>query len=362
MALIHKAREASGSRRAVVALIALVVIGAAGYWIFQHSIYWRIKPLIEFIGQVPFSHMRTCLCTPQREVEFRRDDGLRIRGSLYGHISDHGQPTLLILHGNTPLGRKLALYEILADKLAKRGYLVLTIDRAGSGESDDPFTLGTVEALDAKKDVYAAVDYLRSLQRPESFERYGVHVIAHSGGAIAALSAGIKHPDIKTITLIGPPRRDSELLSLQRWRDYYWHRMQARWQKVYGHSLPAWFTQESYVQWALNNDMVKYVDYFASAKHKPLLLLDGGLESEEDRRFLRDYYHRITQPKRYVTIPSADHYSNTTTFHAGLRALIPFRLDLYDKDVVDRTVAEIGRWIDSASIGKHEREANNRVH
>jgi pimeloyl-ACP methyl ester carboxylesterase len=341
MALTHEAKGTSRFRRAAVALIAFVLISAVFYAIFQHSIYWRIKPLIEFIAQVPLSNIRVCICASQREVEFRRNDGLRIRGSLYGQISDRGQPTLLILHGNTPLGRKLALYEVLADKLRERGYLVLTIDLAGSGESDDPLTLGTLEALGTDKDVYAAVDYLKSLQREESSETYSIHVIGHSGGATPALSAGIEHPDIKTITAIGPPRRVSELLSLPRWREYYWRRMQLKGHQVYGRALPGWFTQELWLKMALENDMVQHIDYFANANHKPVLLLDGGLESEEDKLFLRAYYHRITQPKRYITIPKSDHYSNTIAF---------LRLNLYDKDVVDHTVAEIDRWVATARV------------
>jgi pimeloyl-ACP methyl ester carboxylesterase len=335
MNLRHKVKETS-SVRVTVAVIAFLLISAAGYAIFQHSIYWRIKPLIEFIAQVPVSNIRVCICAPQREVEFRRDDDLRIRGSLYGHISARGQPTLLIIHGNTPLGRKLALYEVLAEKLAERGYLTLTIDRAGSGESDDPFKLGRAVVLDMNKDVYAAIDYLRSLQHAEALQAFGVHVIGHSGGAAPALSAGIKHPDIRTITAIGPPRRIRELFSEPRWRDYYWQRMQKSWKKVYGYSLPAWFTKAMWLERILDNDMVEHIQYFSSTNHKPLLLIDGGLESEDDRIFLQDYYAKITDPKSYVTIPKSDHYANTTAF---------LQFNLYDHTVVNETVVEINQWI-----------------
>ena len=55
-----------------------------------------------------------------------------------------------------------------------------------------------------------------------------------------------------------------------------------------------------------------YNDYFYGG-HVPILLIDGELESEEDKLFLRDTFKNMTEPKRYITLNDTGHYCNTTS-------------------------------------------------
>jgi hypothetical protein len=52
------------------------------------------------------------------------------------------------------------------------------------------------------------------------------------------------------------------------------------------------------------SDFGNYEVYLANLGHKPLLLMDGEREREEDRSYLAAYYGRNAEPKRYVTVPN----------------------------------------------------------
>ena len=140
---------------------------------------------------------------PDRDFKLKREDGLEIGASVYGTKEEGVKPGIILLHGNTPLGRKLAFYRVLSTKLAARGYIVLSIDFAGFGESGDPFQFNTVEALDQIKEVSAALNYLKSLR---NLDKDKIYLIGHSGGAQTAIIFGTRDNDIKKIVAIGPPR------------------------------------------------------------------------------------------------------------------------------------------------------------
>ena len=289
--------------------------------------------VVRFVGKASPTDVRVCACRPDRDVEFSREDGLRIAGSLYGVGDDGVRPAVLLLHGNTPVGRQLPLYRVLARKLADRGYAVLAIDQTGFGESGDPFSLGTAEALDRGKDVRAALDYLATLPGVDP-ER--ISLVAHSGGTGPALQEGVAAPEVRAMVAVGPPRRVLERMADPADQAYFWERARETRQELYGADFPSWYTMEMFVQAAQEGAMERYLDYFAREGHKPLLLMDGELEDEADREYLRRYYESMAGPKGYVTVRGADHYANTMS----LRGLV-----LYDRQAVGETVDAIDRGL-----------------
>jgi alpha-beta hydrolase superfamily lysophospholipase len=93
---------------------------------------------------------------------------------------------VVLCHGGTPLGRRLALFTVAARKLAERGYVVLAVDLRGFGDSERPPRFETAADLDFVQDVTAAVDYLATLRRVDG-SRIGV--VGHSFGAGVAVAA-----------------------------------------------------------------------------------------------------------------------------------------------------------------------------
>lgn len=332
----EKKRKLTRSLKMKIVLLILLLISFSLGSIFGYRLQGRIKGLERLAHKTSAFDLRVCLCQPDKDnIKIQRDDGLTIIGSLYGLKEAQARPGILLLHGNTPHGRKLALYRILAKKLAERGYLVLTIDQAGFGQSGDPFRLGTIEALDPDKDARAALDYLKSLN---NLDQNQIYIIGHSGGVHPAYGVGIEVQSVRKIIAIGPPRRGAKRLSNPSERDYFWKRAQRSYQEVYQKQFPRWYTKEVWLQQiqGANRRGRKLMDYFLQDFHKPLLLIDGELEDEKDKQYLKIYYANMTEPKKYVTIRKSDHYCNTMAIRG---------LTIYSKSVVMETVTEIDQWL-----------------
>lgn len=320
--------------------VAVLYFGAGvvlGEWAHE-KVYSASHHVITFSRKASPLDVRLCRCSPDEDLTFRNSDGLAVAASLWGLGDGAERPGIVLLHGNTPQGRKLPLYRVLAGKLSAKGFLVLTIDFAGSGESEDPFTLGTIEALDRGKDVQAAIDYLKTL---DELDAGRIYLVGHSGGAGQAFGVGITNPDVDGIVAIGPPRRVAERALDPDDREYFWERAKRSRREVQDSEFPSWYTKEIWEGRTLDADIAKYLPYFSSEGHKPLLLIDGELESKEDLEFLRNYFQSIGEPKQYVTIADSDHYANTTRFEW---------LTAYDRTAVRDTVNAIDAWAASQTV------------
>ncbi len=319
-----------------VLLIVSVVSANTGAWGYAAA---KARGLAVFVMKVPLTAVRVCLCSPDEDVRFVREDGLGVAGSLYGVTESQTRPGIILLHGNNPLGRRLSLYKVLATALADRGYTVLTIDLAGFGESDDPFRLGTREVLDAENDVYAAVTYLKTLATTVDTSR--IHVIGHSLGASFAVTAGVEDRQLASVSIIGPPTPIPYWIDNPDRVEYFWDRAKRTRQQIFNDTFPSWYTKSRFAEEHLKRDISNYFDYFTSDKHKPLLILNGELEPAHARELLRGYHQRFSEPKGYVTIPHADHYLNVSAFHS---------INVYDARVMERTADELDRWLSSVTL------------
>ena len=308
----------------------IVVIVSVGILV-RVSVLPSVSRLFEYVRIVD---LRMCLCNPDQDIVITRADKIRLAASLYG-TREHGRRVgILLLHGNTPLGRKLGIYKVLASKLAQRGYLVMSVDFSGFGESDDPFQLGNPEALDRDIDVDASLDFLKTL---ENVDEGQIHVVGHSMGGGNAFSVGIRNPVVKTIVAIGPPRRTEERARNPDDMGYFWKRALNSRIKIYNRPFPEWYTRTIWFEQRFHsNNINRHIGYLSQPSHKPLLLIDGENESREDKAFLAEYYARIGEPKRYTTIANSDHYANTRSWMG---------LNVYDSKLIKATVDEIGRWV-----------------
>ena len=285
-----------------------------------------------------------CNCQPDQDVEIRRPDGLRLAGSIDRPAQHARHPAIILLHGNTPDGRRLPTYRVLARFLRDQGFVVLSIDFAGMRQSEDPFLFGTPEALDSTLDVHAALAFLRGA--PE-VDPSSIHIICHSMGCRSAFSVGLVDPLIGKIVALGPPRGEEARHSDDDEIAYFWARARKTHRQIYGREFPEWYTREMWLKAVRQQTMQRHMPLLAKPGHKPVLFMDGELESRTARRYLRDYVKHVADPKRYVTIPGSNHYINTVR-EGGM--------NLYDRRVMNRTTAEIVRWLrpgpgaDSAAI------------
>jgi pimeloyl-ACP methyl ester carboxylesterase len=237
-----------------------------------------------------------------RRVEFE-SDGLTLVGTIYGIENDTVRPGVVLIHGSTPAGRKLALYRIQSKKLVDKGYIVLTYDARGFGESDDPKEIDDVKSWNYTSDAIHAVSYLCSFK---NVNKSRIYVIGHSAGAEAAMYAGMRDERINKIVAIGPARRVKSRVLEKNAPDL--GHLRERFSR--DRKLGKLVNLNVFLEFASrSSDM--YNDYFYGG-HVPILLIEGELESEEDKLFLRDTFKNITEPKRYITLNDTGHYCNTT--------------------------------------------------
>ena len=277
----------------------------------------------------------SCFDIVTTEVDFLSGN-LRLRGTLYspGFSFRKNHPTIVICHGGTSLGRRLALYAVMAKKLATRGYIVLTFDFRGFGESEDPRRYETFSDLDFVHDVSSALSYVSELK---SVDPSSLYVIGHSFGAGVAVMAGIRDYRVQKVISISPGRLTKR--------------------RFFGENAP----DSDFPRIRMSNDMklapipkaVFYPhlkDYIAEAVldfpiHPPILLIDGGSEHQEELVFLENVYEEMTEPKGYATIRAADHYFGTRPNQNGFAENIS-----YDEGVVRELIDVIEQFIQKNDI------------
>ncbi len=286
--------------------------------------------------EIPISRVTVCRCAPDAELRLTRPDGIELAASLFGSEHVDAAPGVVLAHGNTPKGRKLPLYRVLATGLAAAGYPVLSFDHAGFGESDDPFALGSLAAVAMDHDLTAAANHL------DAAGAKGIVLVGHSAGGSRIFEVGLADPRVLGIVSMGPPRRQAERFSDPDDVAYFWERARTSRRSIYGVDFPEWYDRETFWRHMLTYDLQQYLDRLAAPGHVPVLLMDGALESEADREYLARFAARIAPPVRLVTVPESDHYANS---HELRRT----GLVVYDRAVVAETLRTLTDWLDELS-------------
>ncbi len=267
------------------------------------------------------------------EVEFE-SGGLALRGTLYTPQGEGRFPGIVLAHGGTRLGRNLALYRVLAHRLAERGYVVLSFDFRGYGQSEDPVTFNTPADLDFAEDVKQAVSYLLSVDIVDTSQ---IYLLGHSFGAGVVIPAGIQDTRVTRIVSIAPGRRTYELF----WSPDAPAKHFPRERLAHDLELPQIRKLSRHFLYPILRSILIDV-ILDSPVHPAILLIDGGKEDERDLRFLRDIYGRMRPPKAYVTIPDADHYFGTRMDDSGIGNIVTYWPAIFDEllDTIDSWLRE----------------------
>jgi pimeloyl-ACP methyl ester carboxylesterase len=276
------------------------------------------------------------------EVWLARRDGLRIRAMVYLPSGQAGPyPALLLLHGNYPQGQQYPLYPVLANELAGAGYLVMTIDFAGYGRSDDPFAADSPRDVSLEQETRAALSFLEAHPDVQS-ECIGV--IGHSMGADPALIVGLQADSAATIIAIGPPRRVQERFYSPADLGFFWNWAVQIGQRQYGRDhFPFWYDKTRWANDILARDMVYQLPVLTCFQHKPVLFIDAEREPLADLRYLSSYVRRCTFPKGYATLTKADHDCNVRSQGGQI---------IYDPGTMAQLVDVIDTWCRETMRGR----------
>ncbi|MBK8905309.1 MAG: alpha/beta fold hydrolase [Anaerolineaceae bacterium] len=330
---------------AAVLLVLLVFVPAMTLapvppaWVPEPLALWALDTRL-LIGR-PLTTLASLAQAVQGEtaVTFSRDgervefesDGLTIAGTLYGAEEAARKPAVLLLHGSTPQGRKLGLYRLMGSKLAEQGYVVLTIDQRGFGQSDNPPDVQDAASFDFVADVNAALAYLVAAPGVDPDE---IYLVGHSfGGDVALTAVADGGALVEKLVLIGPGRHFLERGGTPGAPEFdYFRRREMRYMFLW-RAIP----EDVFIDYRTVLPLENHNDYLAQPSHVPLLLLDGALESSDDQRFLQDVYETAVGEKAYITLENADHYANTANFGP---------LIIYDETAVDQLIKGIDRFLD----------------
>jgi pimeloyl-ACP methyl ester carboxylesterase len=301
------------------------------------------------IVKAGLTNVSICHCSSDREVELRDEHGLTTAASIYGLGKSEQRPGIVLLHGNTALGRNQSTYKVLASKLADSGYVVLTLDLPGFGESDDPFALRRGEAIDETKMVRAAIRYLTTTT---NVDKENLSIIGHSRGRAAALKVAVNASDIRNIIIMGV----SSHWVTGKTDEGPDRRAQKTYQFVYGHPMPGWVTADIWNKHRVQADIGDYAEYFGRQGHKPIMIIVGERErmrttemllgkepselTDKAYEYLEQTYAALAKPKHFVVIRRSDHYFNSAQ---------SLGLTVYDKSVMAQLISEITAWLSPQS-------------
>lgn len=305
---------------------------AAFRFLFPWSIRSRID-MIFFQGQL--LDKRIGVASPSQELTLTSQDGLQIVGDLFlPNRQGKDFPGILMLHGSSRWGRKVAMSQLLARKLAESGYVVLLIDLRGFGDSDDPPHLAELDAWDARQDIAAGLSFLEV----NEFVRHNdISLVGHSMGGSYAIRAGIEDKRIKKIVAIGPGRRF--LARFPEQKDSLLARFSR--DRMLGSLIPMSTFLDHQSIFTVENSL----PYFASNSDKSILLIDGEFESELEKKFLHQYAERMLPANRYLTIPGSDHYFNVVGFEWFKNIPFLHRIFIYDKKVIAEATNNINIFL-----------------
>lgn len=263
-----------------------------------------------------------CRCAAAKDVRLRLPEGFETAASVYDRGGPGRRPGIVFVHGNTWLGRNLSTYRLLATVLADNGFIVLTFDSFGFGESDDPFGRGpeAVAAASGLGVVRAAIDYLIENTPVEPGR---IAIFGHSGGVEPAIAVGIARPEIVGIVvMVAPPPVGSETPGTEESNtpgtekyekqrgEYFSQRFLDTYRFIYGKEWPDWYSWELTKMEDVDAEVRKGDNALKNPGHKPIMLLLGERDQPDGHAYVLDGFKLWAEPKDIVNLRRADHYLN----------------------------------------------------
>lgn len=204
-------------------------------------------------------------------------------------------PVALMLHGSSPRGRQIGFNMALAAALRDAGWIVMTPDARGFGDS------GTPAVRDAPRAWHSEGDVLRLIERARSDPDGDgpVVVIGHSLGASHLVETDFRSDPPAAMVLIGPSRERPPFAP------DLWQRIRyASDRKLAQPAAEAVLRDQMH-----RHDLMR----FATAPDRrppdvPILLMDGAREGDELIAVLAETAASIAPPVEHHTVVDSHHY------------------------------------------------------
>jgi len=315
-------------KRLAIVLVGLVAVGvlfAAGWpGYFRLFLIQPARDAAYFVRELqPFDHYAVIETrTPRADAHLvlppSRQSQYEIEIAMDIWVPDTvPAPVAMLLHGSSPRGRRLGLNMMLADKLRDAGWLVLTPDARGFGDSKVRDHFAEPRAWRVDEDLRRLVEFASN--HPDS---NGIVVgIGHSHGANNLVDAGFGLEEFSALVLLGPGRSTGD------GRPTYWYRV--RFASDRGLARPM------HVEVVADYTSRRHPRRFEVARTKaagdvPILLMDGQREGDRLIATLAEVAERMEPPATHVTILGSHHYCGAYQL-PFLDAPVFVRPDVFDR-------------------------------
>ncbi|MEA3369326.1 MAG: alpha/beta fold hydrolase [Candidatus Ratteibacteria bacterium] len=282
----------------------------------RHNAYWWSIYEIELFGQKGY--------LKRDKVNVKSGD-LNLAGYTYRPIeldSHSPIPIIILSHGSNPDGQQKFFYRELAERFARRKYLVFTFDYRGFGESDDPSDITKAESFNWKQDLASAIGYIRGEYRVRELILMG-----HSFGAALTLAVAAEQDSsiladkskADKIVLISPPRRMNELFFKKN------PLLGLEWlQKTMEEDMKLKALPPKKILEEIHRPII--LESFKGRHFAiPVLFVDEGNAPKKDLQFLTDFCSSIDGDITRITIPDTEHYyaaENTLQREEAIKELV----------------------------------------
>lgn len=239
-------------------------------------------------------------------------------------------PAVLLLHGASPRGRTLGFNMLLAQRLQKAGWLVVTPDTRGFGGSGSPRNLREPSAWSVYRDNSRLIEFARAHPLGDGT----VTLVGHSQGGSYALQAEHEVGALAALVLIGPRRHVSS--DAPDW----WIRARFSSDRRIARMLPA----EVVVEDLRRTELLSFAPSSPKAwAARPVLLLDGEREGPQSAAMLASAAAHMGPNVVNLTVPGSHHYCG------AYQLPWPFRTVFLRPEVFDRCLEVLIDFLSSAS-------------
>ena len=251
--------------------------------------------IIGIVIGTQFSEKLSALRCRVREVIISGPHTFSLEGKIYYPRSFPGvkHPGILFLHGTLPKGKDTRLYKALLKELAKSGYLVLTFDLRGFGDSYKVSNFRVPEDLDFAADVKSA---LRYMIEKLPVDKKNITIAGHSLGGNLSFAVGAVSPEVRNIISIAPGNYEfPEHYSPKRKQQYI-----SKLETAVGHSISVKYWERL----ARPLNLFQYLP-IKGPKNVYLILADG--DWPDVVRYTEKLFNELKTEKALVIIPHSNH-------------------------------------------------------
>jgi fermentation-respiration switch protein FrsA (DUF1100 family) len=223
-------------------------------------------------------------------------DGISIVGQLFLPDKKKQYRVVCLCHGapsGSPPEPGDGGYPALAEKICRKGLAAFFFNFRGTGDSG-----GNIDFLGWTRDLQAAVDYLRGLEK--GIDESHLTLVGFSAGSAAAIYVASRDKLVSSVVACACPAHfglfteaDKPRAVIDRYRD-----IGAIRDEDFPPSIEGWFD---------NLRRVTPLDHVAGIAPRPLLLVHGGQDETVPVEHAHQLYEKAGEPKKLVIIDGAGH-------------------------------------------------------